>query len=138
MASLFVPCASICRQTKHSACKSQFAVTSCQEWETWNVHLYILSTHTHTVNSFRFNPHRHNFSQSSFLSSFYVLYTSSKNIFSHTLGGLLLPCTYHQRVCLYAMREKKGNFNSSLYDDKNFHIRPALLYSIPICGSILR
>lgn len=58
------------------------------------------------------------------------------NIFSYALflfsfifffGGLLL---LHVCICDTQWERKKGSFNSSLYDDKKFHIRPALLWFI--------
>lgn len=110
------------RQTKHSACKSQFAVTSCPWMRCLKLCIYISKAHR---NSFRFNPHRHNFSQSPFLFSFYVLYTSSKNIFSHTFRWLIVAMWVC--VCVRNEREKRATSTAHCMMIKNFHIRPALL-----------
>lgn len=107
MASLLVPCAlspSICRQTKVAICRHFMPRGESEQCGNFKC-AFIHPKHTHeSRNSFAFSPHRHNFSQSPFLFAFY---TSSKNIFSHTLGGLLLPCTYHQSMCVCARNEEK-------------------------------
>lgn len=59
----------------------------------------------------------------------FMLFFLRKHLFSYVFGGLLLPCVCVCVCSLMIRNEKeKGQLNSSLYDDKKFHIRPALLW----------
>lgn len=118
MASLFVLSLCCCRQTKHSECKSQFAVTSCQ----WNFKCAFYTSEAHTSRCEIVSDSTH--IGTIFLNlHFFPLFMccihlprTSFPIIRSLVGGLLLPCTY-PCVCTQWER-KKGNFNSSLNDDK--------------------